>query len=335
MWGLSDRAGLRIVPEAPPSLRDRVIMAGLCLAVASAARLVSAPLLHDTLPFITFFPAILLAAVWGGGVSGLLVLVLTPVLVHFIVAGSPGRDVLSISGVVAFAIAGGLMTWVGAALSHSLRGMARLRRQQAEAEAQLRTVVQELAHRGRNGFAIVTAVVQQSARTATSVDDYRDKIVSRLDAMARSQDLVTKTAGHLVNLSDLLSSVLEPFGAGRLNIADSAKSANISGDIATGLALVFHELATNATKYGALSTPGGRVDIALEEDDRMTHLIWRERGGPPVLPPSRHGFGVRLLATAFRGKGGSTEIGYPPEGVVCRVSYRLRPAQGAAHQASP
>jgi two-component sensor histidine kinase len=326
MWGLSDFASLRIVPPVTPSLRDRVIMAALCLGVATAIRVLVAPALNDTLPFVTYFPAVMLASVWGGAVSGGIVLVATPIIVGFVVGAPVTRYTLDLSALVAFVIAGGLMVWLGAALAHSVRSASHSQQLRDDAEAQLRTLIQELGHRSKNGFAIVTALVDQSARTATSVDDYREKIISRLDAMARSQDLVTQTAGQPVNLAQLLSSVLEPFGGGRVSIADRAARANVSPDIAIGLALVFHELATNAIKYGALSHPAGRIDIAFEHGDGAGDLIWQESGGPPVRPPARHGFGVRLFSTALRGQGGSADVDFRPEGLRCKVSCRLTPA---------
>ena len=93
-----------------------------------------------------------------------------------------------------------------------------------------------------------------------------------------------------------------------------------SPQTAVGLALAFHELATNASKYGALSTPEGRLSVRWTTADDQLHLTWTERGGPPVTPPERRGFGTRMiertLASEFEGK---VELDFASEGVTCTV----------------
>ena len=94
--------------------------------------------------------------------------------------------------------------------------------------------------------------------------------------------------------------------------------------MAIAVALAFHELATNAVKYGALSVPEGRVDFTWRLDGDDLHILWRESGGPAVSPPTRRGFGTRLIERGLASDlQGSVEIAYPPAGVICRIAARL------------
>lgn len=184
----------------------------------------------------------------------------------------------------------------------------------------------ELAHRAKNGLTVMMAIVAQTARSAATVGDFEAVLTARLDAMAKSQDLVTETGGRPVPLAAVLRQVLSPFGVGRFEIAPAFETVTIAGQMATAIGLLMHELATNAVKYGALSVGGGRVRIDSDTAaEGRVQLVWREEGGPAVAPPSRKGFGSRVLLTALAPHGGRVSCDYRPTGVEARVEF---PAAG-------
>jgi two-component sensor histidine kinase len=95
--------------------------------------------------------------------------------------------------------------------------------------------------------------------------------------------------------------------------------------------MAVHELCTNAVKYGALSNDAGRVEVVWRIEDGRLRLTWRERGGPPVFPPTRRGFGSRLLEAGLAAElGGSVELAFEPEGLVCRIDAPLSAAEDVA-----
>jgi len=180
----------------------------------------------------------------------------------------------------------------------------------------------ELAHRSKNGIAILMAIVAQTARGAGSVADFEQMIMARLKAMADSQDLVTASGGGPVGLGDVIGKALAPFGGARVELDTAVAEVTIRGEMAIGMGLLLHEMATNAVKYGALSNNRGRVVIALEPaGEGRAAFAWREVDGPPVKPPERPGFGTRLLQQVLRPQGGDVKFGFEPQGFRARAEF--------------
>lgn len=193
-----------------------------------------------------------------------------------------------------------------------------------EAEERRSLVIGELAHRAKNGLAVMAAIVTETARNAESVEGFQNVLLARLDAMAQANDLVTTSGGRPVRLSQLAERALGPFGLARFQLEPDIAQVTVRGDVAGGLALLLHEMATNAVKYGALSRPEGRVTLRTEgAGPGMAALHWRERGGPEVRPGNRHGFGTRLLQAALRQQGGKVEPAFEPEGFSARMEFRV------------
>lgn len=179
----------------------------------------------------------------------------------------------------------------------------------------------ELAHRAKNGIAVVMAIVQQTARSADTLEGFEELLMARLQSMATAQDLVTATGGRPVQLCDVVSQTMAPFGLARFDLA-GLDGVMVMGEIAVGLGLLLHEMATNAVKYGALSNARGR--IALEGGEGppgQVALNWRERGGPEVKPSSRQGFGTRLLGAALRNQGGQVDFRFEPQGFEATLAF--------------
>lgn len=211
--------------------------------------------------------------------------------------------------------AGGVLRVVGSTLDVTDRKTAEERRS---------LVLRELAHRAKNGILVMMAIVNQTARRVGSVKEFEEVLTARLKSMADSQDLVTQSAGRALPLTDLLGQALMPFDAARFDIDPGLSAINIPNDAVVAVALLLHELSTNAVKYGALSGPGGRVKLSLAgtTEGRMV-LGWTEAGGPPVKPVTRKGFGTRLLEISLRNNGGHVEAAFAPEGFQARIHFPL------------
>ncbi len=174
-----------------------------------------------------------------------------------------------------------------------------------KSEDRLKVLVGELQHRTRNIFGLIGAIARQAIRSSTDLEDFRPRFLNRLDALARSQTLLTKiTEGQTVTFNDLLTTELNGLGA-----FDSGKErVRLSGpsDVALppktieALALALHELGTNALKYGALGQPSGTLDIAwrLDGEEGVLHVEWKESGvdlADRADPERRNGGGRRLI----------------------------------------
>jgi PAS domain S-box-containing protein len=193
-----------------------------------------------------------------------------------------------------------------------------------EAEERRGLVLSELAHRAKNGLQVMMAIVRETARSAEDVAGFENALMARLQALAEAQDLVTASGGRPVQLSDLAARALTPFGLGRFEMEPEIGELTVRGDVAGGLALLLHEMATNAVKYGALSRPEGRVSLRAEgAGPGMAALHWSEHGGPRVEPSARRGFGSKLLQGALRQQGGKVEPAFLPEGFSARMEFRI------------
>ena len=182
-------------------------------------------------------------------------------------------------------------------------------------EEQRRLQMREIAHRAKNAVTVMIAMVQQAARSSQSVDELAGLIMSRLMAMAKSQDLATASGGDPLQLSALIGLVVEAFDPSRFDIDPALEAATLQGADGVAFALLTHELATNAVKYGALSNGEGRIVLSLQDRKAGWATVeWREVGGPPVAPPTRQGFGMRLLATVLQSRGGLVTPSFAPEG---------------------
>jgi PAS domain S-box-containing protein len=194
------------------------------------------------------------------------------------------------------------------------------------AEERRRLLVNELAHRSKNGLAMIMAIIQQSARTSETVKEYEARLVSRIGAMARSQDLVTEGVGPLT-LGEIFGSALEPFDPARFQVDPALADHDVNADVALMVALLIHELGTNATKYGALSAPQGRIELSsAPARPGMVAVLWRETGGPPVTPPARTGFGARLIGAALRTYGGLARAQYLVSGLEALLEFPVQDA---------
>lgn len=194
-----------------------------------------------------------------------------------------------------------------------------------ELETLREAVARELDHRMRNLLSVVNSLVSISAASAVTVDEFRDSLIGRLTALAATQG-VLRFGEQGASLDELLLAELAQYRTpGGENVVIEGPPVSVGPKAAQILALAVHELATNAAKYGALSSAGGRVAVTSafkdEEGKGLLVIHWRESGGPPVKPPERQGFGTRLIkqvvAKALRAE---VVLDYRPEGLVCQMT---------------
>jgi PAS domain S-box-containing protein len=191
-----------------------------------------------------------------------------------------------------------------------------------QAEEQQRLLLNELNHRVKNTLTTVQAITAQTLRAARDLPSARHAVDNRIHAMGQAHDLLILRAWTGANLTDLAKRALYAFTPAQVKM--SGLSIDVSPKHALALSLALHELATNATKYGALSIPEGRVTLQWDAQEGMLQLDWEESGGPPVAPPTQKGFGTRLLEDLLiRDLGGNTKLNYDPAGLRCSITATL------------
>ncbi|GJD96824.1 sensor histidine kinase [Methylobacterium iners] len=194
-------------------------------------------------------------------------------------------------------------------------------------------LIHELNHRVKNTLATVQAFTTQSLRSAMSLGEAREAITARLIALAKAHDLLTAEKWESADLSRIVSDALCLHNADRQRCRWQGDAVRVVPRTALALSMMLHELATNATKYGALSNETGAVSVSwatvedandpYEAGPRLT-MHWRERDGPPVLPPTRRGFGSRMIERGLANElGGKVKIFYEPAGAVCTLDIPL------------
>jgi two-component sensor histidine kinase len=183
------------------------------------------------------------------------------------------------------------------------------------------TLAEEMNHRVKNVFALAESMVRLSARSAVSKEDLAAKLIGRLHALADAHALVRRRFDQMpwegADFCEILTRILLPHDEGRSVIRGPTLS--VGERAATSLALLFHELATNAAKYGSLSIDQGAVEIEWDADEKDIRLQWRETGGPTTKPPERQGNGVRLVNATIQQLGGKVEYDWRPEGLIARL----------------
>jgi two-component sensor histidine kinase len=190
-------------------------------------------------------------------------------------------------------------------------------------QAQSRALIDELNHRVKNTLAVVQSIVWQALRSTPEPKVAREAIESRLFALSRSHDLLTREAWKGAGMRQVISEALQPFrGADSDRITLTGEDVRFPPTAALALSVVFNELGTNALKYGALSNAEGKVRIEWNtlEAPVGRHLIlkWQEIGGPLVKPPSHKGFGSNAIERGLPLEfGADVLLDYRPDGLVC------------------
>jgi PAS domain S-box-containing protein len=187
-------------------------------------------------------------------------------------------------------------------------------------------LVNELNHRIKNTLATVQALASQTFRRTTNPAEFVSSFNGRIDSLARAHRLLTASSFQSADVSQLIRDQSLVGSGDESRISLSGPSVMLDAQAALHLALVLHELGTNARKYGSLSVPAGRVSVAWEmrtNGKRELMVTWRETGGPAVKAPSAQGFGTTLIHQSLRAHGGEASIRYAEDGVTCTLRFPL------------
>lgn len=189
-------------------------------------------------------------------------------------------------------------------------------------EALQRLLMDELNHRVKNTLATVQAIANQTLRRAKDPADFAASLNGRVQALARAHTLLTETSWQGAELTGIVRDQLLLTSGADERISYGGASLVLEPQVALHMAMVLHELATNARKYGALSVPGGSLHVTWElarNERRDLILRWQESGGPRVSVPAARGYGTTLIEQSLRAHGGAAIIGYAETGLTCEI----------------
>jgi two-component system CheB/CheR fusion protein len=188
-----------------------------------------------------------------------------------------------------------------------------------------RMLASEMSHRVKNILALVDSIAAQTARKSRSLDDFQKAFHGRLAALARSHGQWLADELQVADLRGLLEEVAENAGVDRQRLNLKGSSVVVKPAQTMALNLTFHELCTNAVKYGALATEKGRVAVTWAvEDGNQVRLLWKESGGPTAKPPNQKGFGLQLIETLCPFElHGAAEVRFLPDGLECELSFPI------------
>lgn len=197
----------------------------------------------------------------------------------------------------------------------------------AERAALLRN--RELIHRSRNSFAVVSVLIKQTHRSSETLEEAEAKILQRLSSLNRAQNVLADTRGIGAGIRQVIEGALTLFEHGEGTISIDGPDIRLGSEQVIALAMALHELGTNASKYGALSVPDGHIAVRWEIDNTGAlgrfRLTWKELGGPPVVPPTRRGFGSFLIDQALAAQfEGEVNVDYTPSGLHLTLSTDAR-----------
>jgi two-component sensor histidine kinase len=303
--------------EATPSLGLSVAFAVACLLAATLARWGLAHVRPD-IYFTPYFPAVLFAAAVGGlriGVATALVGGVLGVIVNF---GDAFADRARFVLLTLYWGVSALTIWGVEHYRTMLAEQRRISRRLIEEEEYRKLLIDELQHRLKNKLSTAHAVLHQVLHDEPQV---WARIDPRLRSLAATDDLISRIDKGGCDIRDLLISELGPYGHVRFTL--NGDRLHLPSKLAVTLSLMFHELATNAGKYGAFSAPRGLLQVSWTlSEDRLT-ITWDETEGPSIEAVSEPGFGTKLLKSALSAFDGKTEISYLKTGLHCTMQCRI------------
>src|SRR5450759_70060 len=300
-----------------PSPLFSIGFAAACLALATAVRWCLALIRPDVF-FTPYIPAVFFATAFGGLRIGIVTALAGGALGFTVNFGDMRADFARLALMLLYLIVCGRTIW---GIEH-YRSIASQQRQIAkrliQEEEYRELVVGELQHRLKNKLSTIHAVLHQVLHDQPRVWAGIDQ---RIRALSATDDLITRADGGGCDIKDLLLSELGPYGHVRFTL--NGNPLFLPAKLAVSLALIFHELATNAGKYGAFSSASGLLQVTWSVSDDRLNITWDETEGPPVGTIGEAGFGTKLLKSALRPFDGKTEIAFLKTGVHCTMQCRI------------
>ena len=293
-------------PGSPSSL----LFALICVAIATIIRVALGELSSASTAFASYYSATLVAALVGGVPAGVLAAASGAAAGFWLFVPPDWKSHLfdqeQLVSAVLFAGSSGVIIWAAKSYRDLL---GRLR----DEEDRRQLLTHELSHRIRNTLSIVQSLIGQTLRDQPAA---LDKLNARIAALAATNDLLIKSEWRGVSLIQILSSEFAPYDPARFCI--DGDDFECPSELATVLALIFHELTTNAIKYGALSVPHGTIALTWRNRDGRIDFDWVESGGPQPAASRRQGFGTALLRKGLSQFGGSVDMEFAQSGLHCR-----------------
>jgi two-component sensor histidine kinase len=300
-----------------PSPLFSVGFAAFCLALSTGARWCLAMIRPDVF-FTPYFPAVFFATAFGGLRMGVVTALASGALGVTVNFSDTRADSARFALLLIFWVVCGLTIWGVEHYRSIVAQQRQIARRLIREEAYRKLVVDELQHRLKNKLSTIHAVLHQilydQPKIWASID-------LRIRAVSATDDLIARVDGSGCDIKDLLLSELGPYGHVRFSL--NGDPLFLPAKLAVSLALIFHELATNAGKYGAFSSARGLLQVSWSVSDDRLNIVWDETEGPAVGPIGKPGFGTKLLNSALRPFDGKTEIAYLKSGVHCTMQCRI------------
>jgi two-component sensor histidine kinase/CheY-like chemotaxis protein len=323
------------IPALKPGSIGAYSLAIVLAACATALRLAIDPVVEGV-QYITFFPAVIITTFVSGIRAGFLGVALCAAAAWILILPPSGQ--LSIAASDEFVtlalfivVASADVLLIGAlrlAIAHYRRLGETLLAHTAElraSEEQQRLLAAEVDHRAKNLLAVVQSILRQTR--AANIESYIDTVSGRILALARSHSLIAASRWRGAEVAQIVDAELAPYHANEGRASHGAHveavgpPATLRPAAAQSLAIAIHELTTNAVKYGALSSPGGRISVTWQMTEQGLLLLWDEAGGPPIAgPPERQGFGTKIIAAGIEHQlDGRVTFDWRPEGLLVSI----------------
>ena len=291
--------------------------AAFCLALATLARWGLAQIRPDVF-FTPYFPAVFFATAVGGSRIGIATAIAGGALGVAINFGGDIADSARLALLLIFWAVCGLTIWGVEHYRTIVRQQREISKRLSREEEYRKLLVDELQHRLKNKTSTIHAVLHQVLHDQPQVWSTIDH---RIRALSATDDLVARVDGSGCDIKDMLRSELGPYGHVRFNL--NGDPLFLPAKLAVSLALIFHELATNAGKYGAFSSARGLLQVSWSVSDDRLEVTWDETEGPVVENVGPPGFGTKLLQSALRAFDGKTEVRFLKTGVHCTMQCRI------------
>jgi two-component sensor histidine kinase len=286
--------------------------AGACIILGTVLRTAVGWVDPGAAPFTIYFPIILVVSLFCG--AAVAVVTLATILIvgwwsfmppYYEFPAITPRSLLNMS---LFALAAIVTIWLADAYRRVVEAL-------HSKEREREFLVDELLHRGKNTFAVVSFII------TSSLDDHKDRaqeIVERVKAVSSTNDLIANSRTQTVQLKQILDQECVPYGVSRF--AMKGEPIELSANAGRGFALIAHELITNSVKYGALCS-GGQIEIAWFTEAAQVRVSWIERGGPLISVPGEASFGTWLIVRTLKQLNGEINASFRPEGLVCDLKF--------------